>query len=188
MEWDRKAFGERLDSQLERTDWTAAKLAKAVRLKDGSSVSHWKNPESDREMCPTVEQLQVMARVLGVSPAWLAYGSGKAKPSSTSSPAQPLRQSDSQPLTVMETEALVAFLGDCFEKFPLERPLTIALQKIATMLSDGTLPAELPKDAGTIAATLATASKAAPASSTAELQSVPVALAASSSKPRKKGK
>ena len=72
------------------------------------------------------------------------------------------QKSQTPPLRLEETEALVKWFGTNLETMPLERPLTKALRKIAMMLDDGTVPAELPEDSGTTAATSESASTTAP--------------------------
>ena len=72
------------------------------------------------------------------------------------------QKSQTPPLRLEETEALVKWFGTNLETMPLERPLTKALRKIAMMLDDGTVPAELPEDSGTTAATSENASTTAP--------------------------
>lgn len=71
-------------------------------------------------------------------------------------------QSSTPPLSLEESEALLKWFGTNLKSMPLERPLTKALRKIATMLNRGVVPAELPPDLALGATSPASREKAAP--------------------------
>lgn len=100
--------------------------------------------------------------VMAVKPA----ASAVAQPAlpSTQYQTRPQTSSEVEALTREEVEAFAAWAGQNTLRAPVEHPLTIALQKISTMLICGIVPAELPLDAGKVGETLETPSKAAPTS------------------------
>jgi transcriptional regulator with XRE-family HTH domain len=70
--WDREAFKSRLALALRRAGKSAATASADAGYRDASAVSQWTRGLS-RPPLPRVAEL---ARALGVTPGWLAFGDG----------------------------------------------------------------------------------------------------------------
>ena len=76
--WDQEDFGFRLRGMMYVREVTQQKLAKALKLNQGT-ISRWqRNPAN----APSLDHVAAAAHYLKVDPGWLAFGTSQAPPNS----------------------------------------------------------------------------------------------------------